>query len=37
VLYNEDDCLATYRVKDWLTQFLSKQVEIQLPPVASGF
>jgi predicted RecB family nuclease len=37
VLYNEDDCLATYRVKDWLTQFLSEQVEIHLPPVASGF
>jgi predicted RecB family nuclease len=37
VLYNEDDCLATYRVKDWLAQFLAEQVEIHLPPVASGF
>lgn len=37
VLYNEDDCLATYHVKDWLTQFLAEQVERHLPPIAAGF
>ncbi len=37
VLYNEDDCLATYRLKDWLAEFLAEQVNLHLPPVASGF
>jgi predicted RecB family nuclease len=37
VLYNEDDCLATYHVKEWLTQFLQQQTEIDLQPIASGF
>ncbi|MGB8698942.1 MAG: TM0106 family RecB-like putative nuclease [Thermosynechococcaceae cyanobacterium] len=37
VRYNEDDCRATYRVKDWLTQFLQQQIELTLPPVACGF
>lgn len=37
VLYNEDDCRATYHVKDWLTQFLSQQVAQTLPPMACGF
>lgn len=35
--YNEDDCLATYHVKDWLTQFLQQQTELELQPIASGF
>jgi predicted RecB family nuclease len=37
VLYNEDDCLATYQVKDWLTQFLQHQIELNVPPLACGF
>jgi predicted RecB family nuclease len=37
VLYNEDDCRATYQVKDWLAQFLQEQLELSLPPVACGF
>lgn len=28
VRYNEDDCIATYRVKDWLTDFV-RQVSLQ--------
>jgi uncharacterized protein len=27
VRYNEDDCRATYQVKDWLVQFLQQQME----------
>jgi predicted RecB family nuclease len=37
VLYNEDDCQATYHVKDWLTAFLAQQTEQDLPLLASGF
>ena len=37
VLYNEDDCLATYHVKDWLALFLQQQAEQHLPPLAAGF
>jgi predicted RecB family nuclease len=37
VLYNEDDCRATYHVKEWLTQFLQQQTELDLRPLASGF
>jgi predicted RecB family nuclease len=37
VLYNEDDCRATYQVKDWLAQFLQQQLELSLPPLACGF
>jgi uncharacterized protein len=37
VLYNEDDCRATYHVKDWLTQFLQQQAEQTQPLIACGF
>lgn len=37
VLYNEDDCRATYHVKEWLTDFLGQQTELDLQPLASGF
>lgn len=30
VTYNEDDCLATYRVKHWLEQFHQQQLQQQL-------
>jgi predicted RecB family nuclease len=37
VLYNEDDCRATYHVKEWLTEFLGQQTEADLRLLASGF
>jgi predicted RecB family nuclease len=37
VLYNEDDCRATYHVKEWLTGFLGQQTEQDLRLMASGF
>jgi predicted RecB family nuclease len=37
VLYNEDDCRATYHVKEWLTEFLSQQTEQDVRLLASGF
>ncbi|MDE5112496.1 MAG: ribonuclease H-like domain-containing protein, partial [Trichodesmium sp. St7_bin2_1] len=26
VIYNEDDCYATYYIKEWLSKFLNQEV-----------
>ena len=36
VTYNEDDCLATYRVKHWLEQFHQQQLELRSELVKAG-
>lgn len=36
IRYNEDDCCATYRVKDWLVNFLQDFDSTQQPNVITG-